>query len=197
MREKKAATQRSPYRFLIAGAVLATMMTLMPLEVDAPQEATTDAETMVAQQEKPVGADLSERTQQGCYLHRTLYYAPCGHSVQDRGKLPAGLVGLSRDALEAQIGEAIPGVRITGFSAAEVDVAQEAQIPCPLHWMLKTGEDGYLRVMQNRSGEAMDTVRSTDVRADSLPAQAQDAMLEGMIFDDVQALEGYLESMGS
>ena len=70
-------------------------------------------------------------------------------------------------------------------------------IPCPLHWMLRTGEDGLLHILQNRDGETMALVRSTDVPASSLGAAQQAELLEGRIFDDVQALEGYLESISS
>lgn len=211
----------SPYRFLIAAAVLAAVFCLLPVQGNAPesgaQTAKEQQEALLAAQEtrepvlsaqatalpgvpgldQAVGADLSERTQQGCALHRTLYYEPCGHSVQRRESLPQALVGLSRAALEAQIGEAIPGAQITGFSAREVDISLQADIPCPLHWMLAAGEDGCLQILQNRAGEAMEVVRGTDVLFAQLPQEAQEQLREGMIFDDVQMLEGYLESLSS
>ena len=61
--------------------------------------------------------------------------------------------------------------------------------------MLRTGEDGMLHVLQNRNGESLAVVRATDVPA----ARAGDTarLLQGLIFDDVQALEGYLESISS
>lgn len=201
-----------PYRFLIAAALLAAIFCLFPVQGDAPQQAQTpmSGQQLASAQTDltaatpfpkvpglPVGADLSERTQQNAMLHRTLYYAPCGHSVQRRQALPAGLIGLTRSALEKEIGGVIPGARITGFSAQEVDISLEAQMPCPLHWVLKSGENGKLQVLQNLTGEAMDIVRETDVEQRSLPEEAQVQMLEGMIFDDVQTLEGYLESLSS
>ena len=74
--------------------------------------------TAMPSAEQSVGADLSERTAADGYLHRTLYYAPCGHSVQRREALPAQLTGLSRQALEKEIGSVIPGAAVTGFSGA-------------------------------------------------------------------------------
>ena len=143
----------------------------------------------------PAGIDLSARTQSGCMLHRTLFYAPCGHSVQRRESMPAQLIGLSWQALEAEIGDVLPGAMITGFSAAEVDATFSMPIPCPLHWVLDAGESGSLVVLQNRDGEALATVRETDVPLDRL-TQEQRATLP-QLYDDVQALEGVLESLGS
>lgn len=204
---------RSPYRFLIAAAVLAAMLCLFPVKVDAPEEPQTmlaseatvpppsaaqeEVQGFPAAQELPAGADLSERTSAGCYLHRTLYYAPCGHSVQRREELPAQLTGMSRALLEKEIGSVIPGAAVTGFSASEVDIALSTDIPCPLHWVLRGGEDGKLAVLQNRSGEALEVVRVTDVPLDKAPQDDQAQLRTGRIFDDVQALEGYLESLSS
>lgn len=216
---------RSPYRFLIAAAVLAAMLCLFPVEVDAPEEPQTllaseatvpppsaaqeevqgfpaaqelpAAQDRPAPQDRPAGADLSERTSAGCYLHRTLYYAPCGHSVQRREELPAQLTGMSRALLEKEIGSVIPGAAVTGFSASEVDIALSTDIPCPLHWVLRGGEDGKLAVLQNRSGETLEVVRVTDVPLDKAPQDDQAQLRTGRIFDDVQALEGYLESLSS
>ena len=205
----------SPYRFLIAAAVLAAILCLFPVKVDAPEEPQTmlaseatvpppsaaqgfpAAQEYPAAQELPAGADLSERTAAGCFLHRTLYYAPCGHSVQRREELPAQLVGMSRALLEQEIARVIPGAAVTGFSSAEVDISLSADIPCPLHWVLRGGEDGRLAVMQNRSGETLETVRTTDVPLDKAPQEDQAQLREGRVFDDVQALEGYLESLSS
>ena len=130
-------------------------------------------------------------------MHRTLYYAPCGHSVQRREKLPAQLTGLTRSALESEIGSVIPGAAVTGFSAREVDIALSTEIPCPLHWVLRTGEDGMLHVLQNRNGESLETIRKTDIPAAEVSGEESAALLDGKVFDDVQALEGYLESISS
>lgn len=194
----------SPYRFFAGAAVLAAAFCLMPAPGNAPQRAQDEtwlsAEATAqphAPQGLPAGADLSERTGQGGMLHRTLYYAPCGHSVQRRESLPASLVGLTRSALEKEIAGVIVGAKVTGFSAQEVDISVEMAIPCPLHWVLRKGENGRLQVLQNMTGEALSVVRESDEAFDLLPGEAQEQLLEGMVFDDVQMLEGYLESLGS
>lgn len=191
---------RWPYRFLAAAALLALLLCLFPVRVDAPGQ-MQGAELADAPSPSPqgvaAGADLSERTGSACLLHRTLYYAPCGHSVQRREELPAALTGLTRTALAAQLETALPGAQLTGFSAREVDVSQELSIPCPLHWVLRTGEDGCLTVLQNLTGEALSAVRTTELRAASLPEEAQAELFTGLVFDDVQTLEGYLESLSS
>ena len=204
--------KRAGRRLLLAAALLALFFCLVPRRADAPEAAQTPRGSQASQASRasqasqtpqvaaspsgvPAGADLSERTQAGCLLHRTLYYAPCGHSVQRRESLPARLVGLSRQALESEIGDALPGATVTGFSAAEVDASFRLDIPCPLHWVLAAGENGMLAVMQNRDGEALSVVRETDVPLDRL-SQEERAQLP-QTFDDVQALEGVLESIAS
>lgn len=190
--------KRFPRRLLLAAALLALILCLLPARVGAPREsapATPQLAASPSASEVPAGADLSERTEAGCTLHRTLYYAPCGHSVQRREALPAKLVGLSRQALEAEIGEALPGATVTGFSAAEVDATFQLPIPCPLHWLLDAGEDGMLCVKQNRDGETLDVVRGSDVPVDALSQEDRESL--PLLFDDVQSLEGMLESLGS
>lgn len=223
--------KRFPHRLLVAAALLAAVLCLLPARVGAPDTPTAPeapsapavpdaspspdasaapnaltalnpsdapkqaASALPAGTSVPAGADLSERTASGCALHLTLYYDPCGHSVQRREPLSAKLVGLSRQALEAEIGEELPGAAVTGFSASEVDAALNLPIPCPLHWVLAAGEDGHLVVMQNRNGEALEAVRSTDVPLSRLSEEQRQALPQ--LFDDVQALEGVLESLAS
>ena len=190
-----------PYRFFLIAAALALLLCLLPIRAeDAQQEnqfAMNEAAAPPDAQGVPAGADLSERTIAGCQLHRTLYYAPCGHSIQRRDPLDARLVGLTRTALEKEIAAIIPGAAVKGFSAQEVDAAISIDLPCPLHWVLKTGEDGYLHICQNRDGESLALVRSTDIPVGSVSEEERAALSDGRIFDDVQALEGFLESMSS
>ena len=191
---------RRPYRLFLIAAVLALVLCLLPMNareekqsaplVDLPQE-TPQAAGM------PVGADLSERTAAGCLLHETLVYAPCGHSVQRREALDARLIGRTRAALEKEMETVIPGAAVTGFSAQEIDVSRSLDVPCPLHWILRGGEDGVLHVLQNRTGETLSIVRRTDVPLERVSENEQQELVEGRVFDDVQALEGYLESMSS
>lgn len=195
-----SAFMHSPFRLLIVAAVMAALLCLFPVKGDAPDggPALHATETAApAAGERPASADLSERTAAGCYLHRTLCYTPCGHSVQRREALPAALVGLSRTALEKEIGNIIHGAAVTGFSASEVDVALSTDIPCPLHWVLRAGEDGMLCIMQNTMGEALEIVRSTDIPLAHVQEDEKQELLRGRIYDDVQALEGYLESLSS
>lgn len=190
---------KSPLRFFLAAAVLAAILCLFPARVEETEQAPPIAqgETAAPVKEQSVGADLSERTGAQCYLHRTMYYAPCRHSVQRREKLPAQLVGLSRAALEEALSGMMPDASVTGFSSGEVDIAVSAQIPCPLHWVLRIGEDGMLHVLQNRDGQSLEEVRKTDISGSETGEAERAALLEGKIFDDVQALEGYLENISS
>ena len=188
------------YRYLLIIVLVAALLCLMPARgADAPNEKKpqTAAAQSVESAEAPAGADLSAQTNRETYLHRTLYYAPCGHSVQRREKLPARLVGLTRGALEKEIGELYENAAVTGFSAGEVDITTRMDMPCPLHWVLRGGEDGLLAVWQNTTGEALSVVRKTDIPVTAAAEEEQDELRDGRMFDDVQALEGYLESLSS
>ena len=127
---------RSPYRYLLAAAVLAAMLCLLPARgADAPVQTEKSLELTARQsdapQEEPAGADLSDRTQKNAYLHQTLYYAPCGHSVQRREKLPAKLVGLTRGALESEIGSASSPMTFNGVSSHIGSVSSFRRAPSP------------------------------------------------------------------
>lgn len=188
------------YRYLLIIVLVAALLCLMPARgADAPNEKKpqTAAAQSVESAEAPAGADLSAQTNKETYLHRTLYYAPCGHSVQRREKLPAQLVGLTRGALEKEIGGLYENAAVTGFSAGEVDITTRMDMPCPLHWVLRGGEDGLLAVWQNTTGEALSVVRKTDIPVTAAAEEEQDELRDGRMFDDVQALEGYLESLSS
>ena len=188
------------YRYLLIIVLVAALLCLMPARgADAPNEKKpqTAAAQSVESVEAPAGADLSAQTNRETYLHRTLYYAPCGHSVQRREKLPAQLVGLTRSALEKEIGGLYENAAVTGFSAGEVDITTRMDMPCPLHWVLRGGEDGLLAVWQNTTGEALSVVRKTDSPVTAAAEEEQDELRDGRMFDDVQALEGYLESLSS
>lgn len=188
------------YRYLLIIVLVAALLCLMPARgADAPNEKKpqTAAAQSVESVEAPAGADLSAQTNRETYLHRTLYYAPCGHSVQRREKLPAQLVGLTRSALEKEIGGLYENAAVTGFSAGEVDITTRMDMPCPLHWVLRGGEDGLLAVWQNTTGEALSVVRKTDIPVTAAAEEEQDELRDGRMFDDVQALEGYLESLSS
>lgn len=188
------------YRYLLIIVLVAALLCLMPARgADAPNEKKpqTAAAQSVESAEAPAGADLSAQTNRETYLHRTLYYAPCGHSVQRREKLPAQLVGLTRGALEKEIGGLYENAAVTGFSAGEVDITTRMDMPCPLHWVLRGGEDGLLAVWQNTTGEALSVVRKTDIPVTAAAEEEQDELRDGRMFDDVQAMEGYLESLSS
>lgn len=206
MKERVMRMEVSPYRFFAVAAILAALFSMLPTQADAPDEgmlAAVQEEAIALEREEtempegiPAGAELPDVTQAGTFLHRTLQYV-CGHSVQRREPLPARLRGLSRDALDTEIARVIPGGQITGFSVQEVDIAQRIEIPCPLHWVLRLSESGTLEVLQNMDGETLCAIREVRVEREMLGEETQQELLAGVIFDDVQALEGYLENLSS
>ena len=203
MKEIILRAKASPYRFFAVAAILAVLFSLLPTQADAPVEgAQYLAQEQENEQEKytdlgvPAGADVSDTTQAGTYLHRTMRYM-CGHSVQRREELPAQLRGLTHAALEKDIVRVIPDAKVTGFSVQEVDIAQAMEIPCPLHWVLRLGENGRLQVLQNMTGETLEVIREAEVERQALGTDTLQELLSGVTFDDVQALEGYMESLNS
>ena len=203
MREKIMRAMVSPYRFFVVAAILAALFSLLPTQADAPMDGgqyLAQGETSVRDEHTdmgvPAGADMSETTRDGTCLHRTMRYL-CGHSVQRREALPAQLRGFTHAALEKEMGRVVSGAKITGFSALEVDIAQAMEIPCPLHWVLQMGENGRLQVLQNMTGETLEVIRETEIERQALGGDTLQELLSGVVFDDVQALEGYMESLNS
>lgn len=206
VKERLKRAMVSPYRFFAMAAILAALFSMLPTQADAPEESgsllasgeeTAEQESVREQTAGvPAGAPLPDRTGESTYLHRTMRYT-CGHSVQRREALPVRLRGLTHEALEKEIGSVIKGAQVTGFSAQEVDIAQGMDIPCPLHWVLRLGENGRLEVLQNVNGEALKALRETEIERESLSDQTVQELLSGVVFDDVQALEGYMESLSS
>lgn len=207
MKERIMRAMASPYRFFAVAALLAALFSMLPTQADAPE---TDGMRFATEEERqaqrqgeslradgvPAGADLSDRTREDTFLHRTMRYV-CGHSVQRREVMPAQLRGLTHTVLEKELGRVIPGARVTAFSAQEVDIVQGMDMPCPLHWVLQLGESGRLEVLQNVTGEALSVIRQTEIGRSRLGEETVQELLSGVIFDDVQALEGYMESLSS
>lgn len=190
-----------PLRYVLVAALLALALCLLPHASRAPEESPAVLSQQATAQPQleniSASADLSARTDSATMLHQTLCYAPCGHSVQRREKLPARLVGLTRAAMEQELPKVLPDAQITGFSASEVDAARSLPLPCPLHWILRAQDDGLLHVLRNTDGESLSDIRPTEIRLEDAPESEQDALRDGVIFDDAIALEGFLESLGS
>ena len=68
---------------------------------------------------------------------------------------------------------------------------------CDFYSLPLAGDDGLLAVLQNTTGETLTVVRRTDIPMALAAGEEQDELRDGRMFDDVQALEGYLESLSS
>ena len=68
---------------------------------------------------------------------------------------------------------------------------------CDFYSLPLAGDDGLLAVLQNTTGETLTVVRRTDIPVALAAGEEQDELRDWRMFDDVQALEGYLESLSS
>lgn len=164
---------------VLVGMSLMLMVGLTPRRAEAPSAQT--------------GADATAHLSADCQLIQHLTYAPCGHELTRRIPLPEELAGQDRQALEA----AYDLWQVTAFAPGEVSMAQRSSLYCPEHTVLMADEDGLLCVWANRYGDAYALVRALELPLTDLPESVQDALRQGMGFDDEQALSAYLESIES
>ena len=110
--------------------------------------------------------------------------------------MPVEIDAITRQLTQMQIEEQAL-MKEEDEASKERLVTLRKEIPCPLHWVLQGGDNGMLCVLQNQDGETMSVIRQTDIPVTAAPESEQSDLRGGRMFDDVQALEGYLESLSS
>ena len=140
--------------------------------------------------EAPAGADLSVKTDRDAYLHRTMYYAPCGHSVQAAGK--AARPARRADARRAgkEIGGLYENAAVTELSRRRGGREHaHGRYPARCIGSCGRGTTNLLAVLQNTTGETLTVVRRTDIPVALAAGGGAGRASRRRMFDDVQALE--------
>ncbi len=140
-----------------------------------------------------VRSDTASVLAPDCQLVQHLTFTPCGHSMTRRQTLPTELTGKGREALET----AYDAWQVTSFSGTEVVMVQSLDLYCPEHMVLKPDEGGLLCIFQNRYGDALALVKELGIAMNELPDDVQTELRQGKGFDDLDALEKWLESVES
>lgn len=169
---------------LVTAAVL-LIVGLMPSDANAPTVDPPSAD--------PVGNVTQALTEAGCQVLQELSYTPCEHHLTRRVELPQELISKTR----AEIEGAYDQWRVTEFLPKEVTMEQQLDIFCAQHMVLMPDESGVLAVFQNKYGDALAFVQSTEIALDTLPDAIQEEVRPGKGFDDITALEQWLESVES
>lgn len=183
--------EKNPMRrqWMIGAATLFTaavllIVGLMPSEANAPA---------IDPSADPVGNVPQALTETGCQILQELSYTPCEHHLTRRVELPQELVGKTR----AEIEGAYDQWRVTEFLPKEVTMEQNMDIYCAQHMVLMPDESGILAVFENKYGDALAFIQSTEISLETLPDAIQEEVRPGKGFDDMTALEQWLESVES
>ncbi len=141
-----------------------------------------------------VGAANDEvKVGDNCVLLQTLTYTRCEHVVTRRVTAPAELAGKTLADVQALY----PEWQITDFSPAEIKMTQTPDIHCPDHMVLMPNGAGFLCIFQNKYGDGLALVSELQTELSSLPAAAQEELVQGLGFSTLAELESWLESVES
>lgn len=140
-----------------------------------------------------VGTVQGTQVASGCQVIQELSYTPCGHSITRRMDIPTELVGKQLGDVEA----AYDLYRVTSFLPNEITMEQELNMFCAKHVVLLPDESGFLCVFQNKYGDALALLDSLELPISDLPESIQEEIRKGKGFDDLAALEQWLESVES
>ena len=138
-------------------------------------------------------AKNAEKVEDGCVLTQTLAYTRCAHEVTRRVEAPTSLTGKTREEAQA----AYPDWQLTEFLPARIAMRRDIALHCPEHYVLMPDEAGMLGVFRNEYGDGLKFLRGLETPLSALPEDVAQSVREGMGFDSLEALEGYLESLES
>ena len=177
-------------RQLLTGGAMLLGLALLLIVALTPKSTVDDSiQPEVAQ----VRSDAQQTTNADCQLIQHMTFAPCGHDLTRRQTIPQELAGKNREALSA----AYDTWQITSFASAEVVMEQTLSLYCPEHVVLMPDEGGMLCIFQNKYGDALALVKSLDAAVSELPESAQEQVRQGLGFDSLEALEKWVEGVGS
>lgn len=132
------------YRYLLIIVLVAALLCLMPARgADARRKEAADRGRAERRKRRSArGGGLIRPNEQGDVSAPHAVLRALRPQRSAAGKTAAQLVGLTRGVLEKEIGGLYENAAVTGFSAGEVDITTRMDMPCPLHWVLRGGEDG-------------------------------------------------------
>lgn len=176
-------------QWMLGGAVLLAAAVLLVVGL-TPRTAQSPGTEPSADPAQNVPQAVAEA---GCQVIQHLSYTPCGHELTRRLDIPQELVGKTR----AEVEGAYDQWRVTEFLPKQVTMEQQIDIYCAQHVVLMPDESGVLSVFQNKYGDALAFVKSLEIPMDTLPDAVQEEVRPGKGFDDMTALEQWLESVES
>lgn len=116
------------------------------------------------------------------------HYLGCGHEVE-RTLTSENYVGLTQKQIQALY----PQYTILSFDSTHVELKREVEGVCPQHYMVKL-EGSNLVIYQRTEDDSWRKVQTIEDFTMPYPDQA---LTEGVIFDDMHQIERYLENFDS
>ncbi len=113
------------------------------------------------------------------------HYLGCGHDTEQTLQSD-GYVGLTKKQLQALY----PLYTITSFSSTRVEIRRDVEGVCPQHYMVKL-ENSKLVIYQRNDD---DTWREVQTIEDFYMPYEDEALKEGVVFDDMHQIESFLEN---
>lgn len=124
-------------------------------------------------------------------IFKTLY-SECGHTVLERQAISNRMTGLTR----SQILQHYPDWEIESFQGQEVVFYRRMEGACPGHYLLKE-QDGYITIYRTGEEGELELIRMTDIVVSILRFRDQQRLRDGILLDDMEEVNRYLEDLGS
>ena len=169
---------------LAAGLLLGLALTMAPMQQEAEQK--QDA----AEVDRIGEPSILPETR----VERDICYLGCQHRETVAVTDTSALVGMTRQELAAYWPDAV----ITSFTSELVRVVVSTESYCPKHLLLRADAQGNLEVCQMQTDTlAMAPVLELEVSLDGLGEEARAELQEGVLFNSLEEINHYLESMES
>lgn len=117
----------------------------------------------------------------------------CGHAHEDV-RLERDLIGLTQEQVTAAVKE---DWTLESFSRAELKFSREAELYCPDHLLLKSVPKGLGVYKTELATLELQEIMKFTLDMANLDNETQAFLDQGMPFDDLEEIEGYIESLES
>lgn len=119
-------------------------------------------------------------------------YLRCGHTVIDRKTVKESLVGLNRKELL----KLYPDWSVEKFENEEVILCIHKESACPGHYVLRAEED-CVAIYEIVEGGQEVFIETTDIPLSILRLGDQHRIRQGLLLDNIDEVNRYLEDLGS